>query len=157
GGAPVSVAGNLPDGDQGASPRNQNRTQRTEETTNFEISRTTRNHVRESGQVKRLSVAVLVDGSSTTDANGQTTYQPRSPEELQRLTALVRSAVGFNQQRGDTVEVANLQFATPAPVADAPPQGWFGFGNSDVIRLAEILALALVGMLVVLLVARPLI
>jgi flagellar M-ring protein FliF len=155
--APVSVAGNLPDGDQSAAPRNQNRTQRTEETTNFEISRTTRNHVRESGQVKRLSVAVLVDGNSTTDANGQTTYQPRSAEELQRLTALVRSAVGFNQQRGDTVEVANLQFAVPPPVADAPPQGWFSFATSDMIRLAEILALALVGALVTLLVARPLV
>lgn len=157
GGAPVSVAGNLPDADQGGAPRNQNRTQRTEETTNFEISRTTRNHVRESGQVKRLSVAVLVDGTSVTDANGQTTYQPRSPEELQRLTTLVRSAVGFNQQRGDTVEVANLQFAVPAPVADAPVQGWFSFGNSQMLRLAEILALALVGVLVVLLVARPLV
>jgi flagellar M-ring protein FliF len=69
----------------------------------------------------------------------------------------VRSAVGFNQQRGDTVEVANLQFAAPPPVADPPAQGWFGFGNSDLIRLAEILALALVGVLVTLLVARPLV
>lgn len=157
GSSAVSVAGNLPDGEQGAAQRNQNRTQRTEETTNFEISRTTRNQIRESGVVKRLSVAVLVDGISTTDANGQTTYQPRSAEDLQRLTALVRTAVGFNQQRGDTIEVANLQFAPPPALPEAPPAGMFGFVTRDFIRIGEVAALAVIGILGILLVARPLV
>ena len=61
--------------------------------------------------MKRVSVAVLVDGSYAKSDKGDMTYQPRSKEELDRITALVKSAIGFEQKRGDLVEVVNLRFA----------------------------------------------
>ena len=93
---PVTVGGNLPDanllGTEGTA--SSSNTQRTEETVNYEISKTIKTHVRESGVVRRLSVAVLIDGKTTTSEEGETAYEPRTPEELEQLTSLVRSAVG---------------------------------------------------------------
>src|SRR5690606_16314229 len=84
---------------------------RTESTTNYEISRTTRTEVQEPGQVKRLSVAVAVDGVSAPGKNGEPgAYTPRSAEEMQRIEQLVRTAVGFNSDRGDQVTVVNVRF-----------------------------------------------
>jgi len=125
----VSVANNLPGTDQGAqgtasqttSTTPTSKTSRTEETTNFEIGRTTQSQTRLPGSVKRLSVAVLVDGTYKTEGEGEEAkevYQPRSQEELDKLAALVRSAVGFDANRGDSVEVANLQFAQGEPVPE---------------------------------------
>src|SRR5260370_853103 len=70
--------------------------------------------VNEGGLIKRLSVAVAVNGATAPGANGRPgAYRPRSAEEMQRLTTLVQSAVGFNQARGDSVQVVNVQFASP--------------------------------------------
>jgi len=106
----VSVANNLPDASatQGGNVKSLADTNRVEETTNYEISKTTRNLVRESGTIKRLSVAVLVDGIYTTDQNGKRVYAPRKPEEMDKLAALVRSAIGYDEQRGDSVEIVNM-------------------------------------------------
>ncbi|MFQ5785217.1 MAG: flagellar basal-body MS-ring/collar protein FliF, partial [Alphaproteobacteria bacterium] len=153
----VSVANSLPDANVTQTPgaRAANSTTRTEETTNFEISKTVRNHIRESGTIKRLSVAVLVDGVYTTDANGERTYQPRGDQEMQKLAALVRSAIGFDEKRGDTLELANMQFSTvEAPEPIAPPL--FNLGKGDYFKIAEIAVLFIVGLLVILLVLRPL-
>ena len=90
--------------DQDASNKN-------EEIINYEISRTTRTEILEGGRVKRLSVAVLLDGVYARTASGETTYQPRPQEELDRIAALVRTAVGFDKNRGDQLEVVNLRFA----------------------------------------------
>lgn len=154
----VSVANNLPDGgDQSSGAgRSQSRGQRSEETTNYEISRTTRNHVREGGTIRRLSVAILVDGTTTTDGGGQVQYTPRPQEELDRIGAVARTAVGFNAQRGDTIEVANLPFYAPPVVAPEAPSSWFGFSGRDIIRIAELAGLVVVIGLILLLVARPL-
>src|SRR5581483_1389170 len=67
---------------------------RTEETTNYEISRTTRTSTVDGGQLKRLSVAVVVDGTTVTDANGKTTYTPRSKPDMAQIESLVKSAIG---------------------------------------------------------------
>ena len=72
----------------------------------------------EGGRVNRISVAVLVDGNYTRGANGEAAYQPREKEELDRISALVRTAIGFDQRRGDQVEVVNLRFAETAGHAD---------------------------------------
>ena len=72
----------------------------------------------EGGRVNRISVAVLVDGNYTRNANGEAAYQPREKEELDRIAALVRTAIGFDQRRGDQVEVVNLRFAEVARAAD---------------------------------------
>ena len=155
----VTVEQNLPDaqgGGSGGGPTSASN--RTEEATNFEISKTVRNHIREAGKVNRLSVAVLVDGIYTEDANGVSTYQPRSAPELEQIDKLVRSTVGFEPERGDTVEVVNLKFAIDSTLdVDLGPREILGFKQSDILRLAEVVVLALVGILVMLLVVRPLI
>ncbi|MCB0281039.1 MAG: flagellar M-ring protein FliF [Calditrichaeota bacterium] len=83
--------------------------------TNYEFSKTVRNIVHGIGNINRLSVAVAVNGTykTVTDANGdeKREYIPRTQKELDDLTTLVRSAVGYNEQRGDVVSVINTQFA----------------------------------------------
>lgn len=155
---PTSVGTNLPDGnDQGANARSQTNETRTEETVNYEISKRVVNSVRETGLVRRVSVAVLVDGLYDKAGDGQRTYKPRDEKEMERLATLVRSAIGFNGSRGDIVEVVNLQF-----VEAVEPEGpgldlFFGFTKQDLMRMAEILVLSIVALLVILLVVRPLI
>jgi flagellar M-ring protein FliF len=160
-GQPVSVANNLPNAQTAnAAPATAGRTRgsRNEETVNYEITKTTSSHVRETGDVKRLSVAVVVDGNYTAAADGTRKYEPRAPEEMKQLTSLVRSAIGYDEKRGDTVEVANLRFApVDEPQSSAPPNTLMGFERSDLMRMGETLVLALVAVLVILLVIRPLI
>lgn len=130
---------------------------RLEETTNFEISRTTRNMVRETGEVRRLSVAVLVDGKYANAADGERSYEPRSEEELDQIAALVRSAIGFDANRGDTLEVVNMQFAE-IEVADTPFQNTlFGFDKNRLLDAAEIVTVAIMFILIVLLVIQPMV
>ena len=159
---PVTVTNNLPN-QQAAAAANgggaRTKNARNEETINYEISKTTRSQVREAGEVKRLSVAVLVDGTYTTKPDGTKEYAPRSPDEIKQITTLVRSAIGYNEKRGDTVEVVNLKFAQPEEVpasAAAAPSGFLGFEKADLIRIGETATLAVVALLVILLVVRPL-
>lgn len=161
---PVTVANNLPEADvpglfEGGLATGPTETaSRTEETTNFEISRVVQNTVRETPVVTRLSVAVMIDGVYTTDAAGETVYQPRDMEEMEKLAALARSAVGFDAARGDTIEVVNMRFAaTEADLAAPLPDNTiFGVPRDDLFRMAEMLVLAIVAVLVILLVIRPL-
>jgi flagellar M-ring protein FliF len=155
---PVTVANNLPDtqttkGSGAARSKNG----RNEETVNYEITKTVKSHVREGGMIKRLSVAVLVDGVYAAGADGAKTYQPRPAEELKQLGTLVRSAIGFNADRGDTVEVVNLRFITPDEPTAMASDGYLGLSRGELLRAGEPIALALIGLLVMLLVVRPLI
>ncbi|NOZ74600.1 MAG: flagellar M-ring protein FliF [FCB group bacterium] len=85
--------------------------------TNYEINKTVEHYVGNSGTVNRLTVAVLVNGSykAATDENGEEIqeYVARSKQELSQLEALVKSAVGYDSERGDLVEVRNLPFENP--------------------------------------------
>lgn len=153
----VTVAANLPDGDAGGQQgKNSNRSNRSEETVNYEITKIVKSHVREAGTVRRLSVAILVDGTTAPDAEGKPTYTPRSAEELERLTALAKSAIGFNEQRGDTLELANLPFASVDAPEASPPPSLFDLSRQDYFQIAWILVSALLGLLVVLFFLRPL-
>jgi len=158
GGGSVSVGNNLPDsGGAAAAPDSQTSEQRTEETVNFEISRTVRSHVQEGGKVERLSIAILVDGTHTTDPETEeTSYEPRSEEELEQIASLARSAVGFDADRGDTLEVINMAFTQPEAI-EIPTPPMFGLHKADYIKIAEIMVLAIVAVLVILLVLRPLV
>ena len=79
------------------------------------------------GRVNRISVAVLVDGSYSKNEKGEMVYQERSKDQLERIATLVRSAIGFDQKRGDQVEVVNLKFAeAPAVAPITEPTGLFG-------------------------------
>ncbi len=157
---PVTVAGNLPDatlpGAEGAA--SSSNAQRTEETVNYEISKTIKTHVRESGVVRKLSVAVLINGKVGVTAEGEATYEPRSAEELEQLTALVRSAVGYDEARGDTIEIVNMRFVDPTEgLSDEEGGSFFDFGGGLLMRVLEVLVLGVVAILVLLLVVRPLI
>ena len=111
--------------------------------------------MREAGTVKRLSVAVLVDGTYA-NQNGQRAYQKRSDDEMKLLATLARSAIGFKAERGDSVEVVNMQFAEPEGPPEAPLDLFFGFNKNDILRMAELLVLGIVFVLIILLVVRPL-
>jgi len=143
---------------QGGGERDQAR--KIEEIVNYEISRTTKTEVIEAGRVNRISAAVLVDGIYSKNDKGETVYQPRSKEEIDRIAALVRSAIGFDQKRGDQVEVVNLRFAETPPVPVGEPAGWmsyFQFTKEDIMRGVELAVMVVLGLIVLLLVVRPLV
>ena len=160
-GGAVSVGNELPGSNKQAesgSTRDNNR--KTEEIANYEISRTTKTEVIEAGRVNRISAAVLVDGNYSKNGKGETVYQPRAKEEIDRIAALVRSAIGFDAKRGDQVEVVNLRFADAAPIVSNEPAGWMSylqFGKEDIMRGAEVGVMALLGLIVLFLVVRPLV
>lgn len=154
----ASVAANIPGGPGGDTNTNSNTSGRTDSTTNYEISKTVTTKVEEPGTVKRLSVAVAVDGATAPGKDGKPgAYTPRSAEEMQRIEQLVRTAVGFNQERGDQVSVINVKFPTVEDgegVVSASPL--MGFDKNDIMRAVELAVLALVGILMIFFVARPL-
>jgi flagellar M-ring protein FliF len=157
----VTVGNELPAApqtDQNAANREQSK--KTEEIVNYEISKSTKTEVSEGGRVNRISVAVLVDGNYTKNDKGDLVYQPREKDEIDHIAALVRSAIGFDQKRGDQVEVVNLRFAETPNTAIAEPTGlmsYLQFTKDDIMRGVEDLVMALLGLVVVLMVVRPLV
>jgi flagellar M-ring protein FliF len=156
GGGATTVQNNVPGADP-AGGGGGSQESRQEETTNFEIGRTTRNTLREHPVVRRQSVAVLVDGVWEPGANGAAAiFRDRTPEEVARIAALVRGAIGFDERRGDTVEVVSLRFAEPPAGAPTEP-GMFdlAFSSTTIARLLESALFALVALVAILLVGRP--
>lgn len=153
----VSVANNLPDNQaqRGAGSNAESNRVRSEETTNFEITKEVINSVKETGNVRRLSVAVLVDGIYTKNEQGEEVYTPRSSEELEKLEQLVKSAIGFDVNRGDDVQVINLQFAEMP--ADVFAEDSFEWLQEDLSSIIQTLVLGGVAALAILLVIRPLV
>lgn len=156
----VSVASNLPNPDPAGASTAGNQENRQDETINYEIGRTTRQVLREGPQLRRLSLAVLVDGvrEPPAEPGGAPRFREHSAEELARLTALVRSAVGFDERRGDHVEVVSMRFADPSEMAAEEP-GWIErlFTPTTVARLLESGLIALVALAAILFVARPIV
>ncbi|MBL8642845.1 MAG: flagellar M-ring protein FliF [Rhodospirillaceae bacterium] len=156
----VTVNQNLPDArlnNQGG-PKSQTSENRSEETVNFEISKKTVNTIRDQGSLKRLSVAVLVDGNYTTAEDGTKTYAPLETETLDKIESLVRSAIGFDANRGDQVEVINMPFTGFDDLAKGAEEfNLLGFNKEEIMRMAEGLGVAFVAVLVIVLVVRPLV
>ena len=155
---PVSVGTNLPDanlqdGDTASSTANETRT---EETTNFEISKKTTNHVREMGVVKRLSVAVLVDYKREANQDGEIVPEARPKEELELLETLVRGTIGFSKQRGDVVEIVNMKFSSSMSPEEPLDLLILGLTKNDLFKFAEMIGLIIIVLLVIMLVIRPL-
>jgi flagellar M-ring protein FliF len=116
------------------------------ETTNYEISNTTTTTVKEPGEVRKLSVAVAVDGKLTPAAEpgGEPTYEPRSAEEIAQIEELVKAAMGFDEARGDQVRVTNVRFNRDALVTAGGTDGgdpMFNFTKNDIMRGVELLVL----------------
>jgi flagellar M-ring protein FliF len=107
----ITVASNLPEGDKngGGAKSNSERTQ-TDESVKYDLSEIRRERQKAPGATKRLSVAVLVNNIETTAADGAVEFTPRSDEELVQLRELVAMAVGFNEERGDTLTIQNMAF-----------------------------------------------
>ncbi|RIK91679.1 MAG: flagellar M-ring protein FliF, partial [Proteobacteria bacterium] len=157
------VASNLPGGAGGAiqgDGGSSQKSSRTSETTNYEIGKTVRRSVGSAGTVKRLTVAILLDGKPAAPAAGdgeapKAEFQPWSAEELADFEQLAKRAVGFSDQRGDQLTITNAPFrALDAEQEDAP---WFGPSTSALLGPALrgvllLLALVAFGLLVV----RPL-
>ncbi len=155
----VTVAQNIPNGDMAnQSSGTYTKNSKTEETINYEISKTVRNKVKNTGTIRRLTVAVMVDGFYTKDDDGKYVYRPRTDEEMKKLADLVKSAVGFDGDRGDVVEVENMKFVSFEPEPEPVPVPLImGFTKDELMRVAEGVGVAIVAILVILLVIRPLI
>ena len=118
----VTVGNNLPAAQAAANggPSSQEQVERTEETVNYEISRKQRLQRKRGGTVRRLFVAIQVDGTYKDDGSGNMVFTPRDREELAQLEALARSAVGIDEERGDRIEIVSRPFVQPeaAPVPE---------------------------------------
>lgn len=152
----VTVASNLPEGDAGgAGGSSQSSEARTREVINFEVSETQRAVLREPGSVRRVSIAVLVDGVRTSAEDGTESWAPRTPEELADLRELVASAIGFDETRGDQITIRSMEFQPLADVEAPVPPTFIEKLAFDVMSLIQIAVLALTSLILGLFVVRP--
>jgi flagellar M-ring protein FliF len=157
----VTVGNELPSADagQGEGSKSTDDAQKSEEIVNYEISRTTRTETIEAGAIKRISVAVLLDGIYSEGADGKLAYAKRPQAQLDEIAKLVRSAIGYDEKRGDVVQVTNLRFVGAPTIEslDAEEGSMFDLSKGDYFHIAELTVLLLVSVLVLLLVVRPLV
>lgn len=152
----VTVASNLPEGDtNGAGGSSESSETRTREVVNYEVSETQRAVLREPGAVRRISVAVLVDGVQSVAEDGTSTWSPRSQEELDDMRDLVASAIGFDEARGDQITMRSMEFQPPPPVEDPEPLSFLEQASFDVLSLVQLAVLAFVSLILGLFVVRP--
>ncbi|WP_179380980.1 flagellar basal-body MS-ring/collar protein FliF [Jannaschia marina] len=120
-GAGVTVASNLPEGDAaGGGEGSQSNNTDLRERVNYDFSATERQIERGPGAIERVTVAVMVDGLRSVAADGTVQWAPREAAELEILQELVRSAVGFREDRGDVVTVRSMEFEAIADTPAAP-------------------------------------
>ena len=152
----VSVANNLPDPQAGqANVMSERNADKEEETINYEISKVEENQVKQVGTVNRLSVAVLVNSAFSVNEQGEVVEVPRSAEEVDRIQRLVESAIGYNEDRGDSVTVVNMVF--PGTKDGFTPEGPLEFIKQDFHNILQTIILGIVAVLAILLVIRPLV
>ena len=139
GGAAVTVASNLPEGDasKGGSNAKSSSTE-TRERVNYEVSETTRELIKQPGKINRISVAVMVDGQKLDQPDGTLSWVPRPEEELVSLRELVQSAIGFDEARGDTVTIKSMELfpaVESGSSASASPFAFFALNAMTLIQL----------------------
>jgi flagellar M-ring protein FliF len=153
----VTAQNNLPNADSGSQNAG-SQEGRQEETTNYEIGKTVRTLIREQPRIERISLAVMIDGADQPGADGKPVWQPRSAEDLERITGLVRSAIGFDEKRGDQVNVVSLRFIMDdSPVAETAGLLGLHLDKPDIMRLAQTALFGVIGLLALLLVLRPMV
>ncbi|GFE96933.1 flagellar basal-body MS-ring/collar protein FliF [Gluconobacter sp. Gdi] len=155
--ANTTVGNNLPNANAG-QPQNGSQSSRQEQTDNYEIGKKVRTLVQDQPRIARISVAVMVDGAVQTDVKGQHAWQPRNTQELDRLTALTKTAIGFDQARGDVVTVMSMQFSDLEAAMPAPQQPFLkGFlSRSNEMEAVRFGIFALCLLMVLFFVVRPL-
>ena len=155
-GGDVTVASNLPEGDDAAGGSGKNQTSETSERLNFEVSETTREVMRAPGSIRKLSVAVLVDGQQTVAEDGTVTWTARTDEELATLRELVASAVGLDTARGDVLTLKSLEFdPVPADGTLAEASLLAAFAPINIMTVLQLVVLGLVTLVLGLFVLRP--
>ena len=155
----ATATNNIPGGAAPATTPIGSRDSQTTETTNYEISNTTTTTVREAGEIKKLAVAVAVDGKYTPAAGGGApTYTPVPEADRAKIEELVKAAIGFDQTRGDQVRVTALRFNRDLAVVGGEEVGssLFNFTKNDIMRGVELLVLLVTGLLLIFFVLRPL-
>jgi flagellar M-ring protein FliF len=154
-GGNVTVASNLPDGAGAEGGGSTSNNTETRERVNFEVSETQREILRVPGAIKRLTVAVLVDGVTTTDANGDEQWQPRSEEDMGALRELVASAVGLDEARGDSLTLKSMIFEPVEPMGTSVEPNLLQSLNLDLMNLIQLAVLAVVALAISMFVVRP--
>ncbi|MEX1235231.1 MAG: flagellar basal-body MS-ring/collar protein FliF [Roseovarius sp.] len=155
GGGDVTVASNLPDGDAAGADSSNSESNETRERINYEISQTEREITQAPGAIKRLSVAVLVNGTFGVDDAGAQTYLPRPEPEMEALRDLVASAVGFDEARGDVITLKSLQFEPLAISGTAAEPSLLMSLGLDFMSLIQAAVLGIVALILGLFVIRP--
>jgi flagellar M-ring protein FliF len=156
GSADVTVASNLPDGDAAeGGDTSQSENSQTRERVNYEVSETQREILKVPGAIKRVSVAVLVDGIRTTEGDGTESWVPRPEDEMLALRELVGAAIGFDAERGDSLTLKTMEFEPVNGEGTPPSEGLFGPIVFDAMRLAQLGVLGIVLLLLGLFVVRP--
>jgi flagellar M-ring protein FliF len=153
----VTAQNNLPNADASA-PASGTQEGRQEETTNYEIGKTVRTLIREQPRIDRISLGVMIDGAEQPGADGKPVWQPRSAEDLDRITALVKSAMGFDEKRGDQVNVVSMRFvADEVPAVDSGGLLGLHLEKPDFMHLAQTALFGVISLLALLLVLRPMV
>lgn len=156
GGGAVTVASNLPAGDGEAAGGGSNSADNeTRERVTFDVSETQREVLSIPGALRKISVAVLVNGVPAIGDDGQTFFEARSAEELEALEALVQSAIGFDASRGDQITIRSMAFE-PRPVPDLMEASGGLLGNTlDVSQILQAGFLTLVALALIFGLLRP--
>ncbi len=123
------------------------------ETVNYEISKILSHVVKPTGVIKRISVAVLVDGKYKEDGSGKKQYIPRTEEEIKTYEELVKKAIGFSDERSDEVKIVSMPFEVQEEVFQAEPEKDYMRYIIPTVKYGTILLLAL---LILLFIVRPL-
>lgn len=152
----VTVASNLPDGDAAGGQESTNQNRESRERINYEVSETQREILRQPGAVKRMTVAVLVNGTSAVNEEGETIVAPRSDEEMEALRELVASAVGFDEARGDVITLKSMGFQPILPQGTSAETSMFQGMSLDLMSIIQTAVLAIVALVLGLFVIRPL-
>ncbi len=151
----ISVANNIPNSNQQLNNSNSilKKKSKLDDITNYEISKTVTNKIIDEGGVEKLSVGILIDGYYVYDEKSKSNvYEKRSDEELEKLGALVKSAIGYDQNRGDTIEIVNLKFIDNNFEKDIQKANWLDDNLKNLIQMGMI---GVIVILVILLIFRP--
>ncbi len=153
----VTAAQNIPGGAPGGFQALGSRSNANESVTNYEISSTTTTEIKEPGTIKKLAVAVAIDGvTAPAGKDGKPgAYTPRTEEERAQLEDLVKTAIGFDAARGDQVKVTNIRFPQPEDQALGKDGLLSAFGKNDIMRIAELAVLGIVAIMILLFAVRP--
>ena len=153
----VSAAQNIPGGAPGGFQALGSRSNANESVTNYEISKSVRTEVTEPGAIKKVAVAVAIDGVTAPGGkDGKPgAYTPRTEEERAQLEDLVKTAIGFDAARGDQVKVTNIRFPQSEDQAMGKDGLLAAFGKNDIMRIAELAVLGIVAIMILIFAVRP--